>query len=246
MDGSNIRKVALVTGGMTGFGEAICRRLADQQLKVVTTFQPHHDNADLWLREQSQAGYEFGGYVVDVSDDESCREGIGRILRDYGRVNVLVNNAGISGNAPLSRMAPDKWNAVLRTNLDSMFHVIKPVLDGMLRTEWGRIVNLAPIDARGAVDGQVNLSSARAGIHGFTMSLAQEVARKGITVNTVTPGHCRMGAANRVPTALLSRIPVGRAGEPAEVAGLVAYLTSREAAYITGVNIFINGGEYMV
>jgi acetoacetyl-CoA reductase len=188
--------------------------------------------------------------MIDVAQFDSCVDGMRRIVGDLGRIDVLVNNAGITRDSSFRKMKLDDWTAVTHTNLDSVFNTTRQVLDGMLESGWGRIINISSVNGQKGAFGQANYAAAKAGVHGFTKALALELARKGITVNTVSPGYLRTKMVTAVPqdileSKILPEIPVGRLGEPDEVAGLVAYLASDEAAFITGANIAINGGQHM-
>jgi acetoacetyl-CoA reductase len=243
-------RLAIVTGGMGGLGEAICHHLTAAGMRVVTTYSPHNDHSDQWLSEQQREGFLFHAYSIDVSDYDSCVNGVTKIVNEMGPVDVLVNNAGITRDVPMRRMTLDDWQAVVHTNLDSVFNMTKQVLDGMVERQWGRIVNISSVNGQKGSFGQTNYSAAKAGIHGFTKSLALEVAKKGVTVNTVSPGYLRTQMVLKVPEDILNakilpEIPVGRLGEPDEVAGLVAYLASAQAAFVTGANLSINGGQHM-
>jgi acetoacetyl-CoA reductase len=246
----NPQRVALVTGGMGGLGEAICRKMHNVGYKVVTTHSPANDRAASWLQEQENEGFKFSAYMVDVADYASCEAGVMRIVTDTGRIDVLVNNAGITRDATLKKMTQEDWRAVIGTNLDSAFNMTKLVLHGMLESQWGRIINISSVNGQKGAFGQTNYAAAKAGVHGFTKALAQEVAPKGITVNTVSPGYLRTKMVMKVPQDILEKkilpeIPMGRLGEPDEVAGLIAYLCSEDAAFLTGANIAINGGQHM-
>ncbi|HEX7633922.1 MAG TPA: acetoacetyl-CoA reductase [Noviherbaspirillum sp.] len=246
----DVQKVALVTGGMGGLGESICQKLFTSGYRVVTTYSPSNDHAAAWVGAQTEAGFDFSAYMVDVSDYASCEAGVMKIVGDTGRIDVLVNNAGITRDATLKKMTKEDWRAVRETNLDSVFNVTKQVLHGMLENRWGRIINISSVNGQKGAFGQANYAAAKAGVHGFTKALALEVASKGITVNTVSPGYLRTKMVTKVPkeileTKILPEIPVGRLGEPAEVASLVAYLCSEEAGFLTGANIAINGGQHM-
>jgi acetoacetyl-CoA reductase len=243
-------RLAIVTGGMGGLGEAVCHHLAAAGMRVVTTYSPHNNHSEKWLSEQQREGFLFRAYGIDVSDYASCIHGVAQIVADMGEVDVLVNNAGITRDVSLRKMTVDDWQVVVHTNLDSVFNMTKQVLDGMVEREWGRIINISSVNGQRGSFGQTNYSAAKAGIHGFTKSLALEVARKGVTVNTVSPGFLRTQMVLKVPddilkTKILPEIPVGRLGEPDEVAGLVAYLASTQAAFVTGANVSINGGQHM-
>lgn len=246
----NEQRVALVTGGMGGLGEAVCRKLSTAGFRVVTTFSPGNDHVDTWLRAQKEAGYDFAAFKADVSDFNSCQQAVMAALGQVGRIDVLVNNAGITRDTTLKKMSIEDWRSVLDTNLNSVFNMTKQVLHGMLESQWGRIVNISSVNGQKGAFGQTNYAAAKAGIHGFTKALAMEVATKGITVNTISPGYLRTSMVMKVPkeileTKIIPEIPVGRLGEPEEVAGLVAYLCSEDAGFITGANIAINGGQHM-
>ncbi|HJW57338.1 MAG TPA: acetoacetyl-CoA reductase [Burkholderiaceae bacterium] len=244
------QRVAVVTGGMGGLGEALCQELFQKNFRVVPTYSPSNDHASSWCEAQKNEGFDFSAYMIDVSDFASCQAGVRKIISDLGRIDVLVNNAGITQDATLKKMTLENWQTVMHTNLDSMFNMTRQVLDGMLECQWGRIINISSVNGQKGAFGQANYAAAKAGMHGFTKALALEVARKGITVNTVSPGYLRTKMVMKVPqdileNKILPEIPVGRLGEPHEVASLVAYLCSDEAAFITGANIAINGGQHM-
>jgi acetoacetyl-CoA reductase len=244
------QRVAIVTGGMGGLGEALCHKLSQHGHRVVATYSPGNDHAPAWLEEQKAAGFDFSTYMIDVADFSSCEAGIKKILNDIGRIDMLVNNAGITRDATLKKMTLEDWQAVMRTNLDSVFNMTKQVLHGMLESQWGRIINISSVNGQKGAFGQANYAAAKAGVHGFTKALALEVANKGITVNTVSPGYLRTKMVMKVPqevlnTKVLPEIPVGRLGEPDEVASLIAYLCSDDAAFVTGANLAVNGGQHM-
>jgi acetoacetyl-CoA reductase len=244
------QRVAVVTGGMGGLGEAICVKLAQMGYKVVATFSPGNTKSADWLKEMKGKGYEMRAAQVDVADYASCEKAAAGIAAEVGPIDVLVNNAGITRDMTFKRMGKTDWDAVLRTNLDSVFNMTKPVCDSMVDRGWGRIINISSINGQKGAFGQTNYSAAKAGMHGFTKALALEVARKGVTVNTISPGYIGTKMVLAVPKEVLDskiipQIPVGRLGKPDEVAGLVAYLCSEEAAFVTGANIAINGGQHM-
>ena len=245
-----MKRIALVTGGMGGLGEAICIRLAKAGLEVATTHSPNNTKAAQWLSEMEQQGYKFHAYPCDVTDYESARECVNAMEKELGPVDVLVNNAGITRDTTFKKMDKDGWDAVLRTNLDSVFNMTKPVCDGMVERGWGRIINISSVNGQKGAFGQTNYAAAKAGMHGFTKALALEVARKGVTVNTISPGYIGTRMVMDIPkevldAKILPQIPMGRLGKPEEVAGLVAFLASDDAAYLTGANIAINGGQHM-
>ncbi len=243
-------RTALITGGMGGLGEAICIKMAALGYRVVTTYSPGNKTWKEWLDSMNKLGYSFKAYACDVSDFDSAKACVEQIVKDNGPVDVLVNNAGITRDMTFKKMDKTNWDAVMSTNLDSTFNMTKQVCDGMLERSWGRIVNISSVNGQKGAFGQTNYSAAKAGMHGFTKALALEVARKGVTVNTISPGYIGTKMVMAIPTDVLDskiipQIPMGRLGKPEEVAGLVAYLCSEEAAFLTGANIAINGGQHM-
>ena len=243
------QRTALVTGGNRGLGAAIARFLHDAGHRVIISHTPGNSTIDQWQHAQAAQGYAFAAYGVDVSDYESAQELARRMHVDGYRIDILVNNAGITRDATLRTMDKSGWDAVLRTNLDSMFNVTKPFLDPMLERGWGRIINVSSINGSKGQFGQTNYSAAKAGVHGFTKALALEVARKGVTVNTVSPGYLAtemvMAVREDVRQKIIDAIPVGRLGQPAEIAELVAFIASEAAAFMTGSNVAMNGGQHM-
>ncbi|GAB3552446.1 beta-ketoacyl-ACP reductase [Noviherbaspirillum agri] len=243
-------RVALVTGGMGGLGEAICIKMAALGYQVVTTYSPGNTKSGEWLASMEQQGYKFRAYPCDVADYDSAQACIKQITEEIGPVDVLVNNAGITRDMTFKKMDKTNWDAVIKTNLDSVFNMTKPVCDGMTDRGWGRIINISSVNGQKGAFGQTNYSAAKAGMHGFTKALALEVAKKGVTVNTISPGYIGTKMVMAIPPEVLDskiipQIPMGRLGKPEEVAGLVAYLASDEAAFLTGANIAINGGQHM-
>ena len=243
-------RVALVTGGMGGLGEAICIKMAALGYQVVTTYSPGNTKANDWLASMEEQGYKFHAYPCDVADYDSAQACIDTITKEMGPIDVLVNNAGITRDMTFKKMDKTNWDAVIKTNLDSVFNMTKPVCDGMTDRGWGRIINISSVNGQKGAFGQTNYSAAKAGMHGFTKALALEVARKGVTVNTISPGYIGTKMVMAIPKEVLDskiipQIPMGRLGKPEEVAGLVAYLASDEAAFLTGANIAINGGQHM-
>jgi acetoacetyl-CoA reductase len=244
------RKVALVTGGMGGIGEAISVRLQDAGHTVLVTYSPSNTTADSWLARMEAEGRNFRAYAADVADYASCERCAAQIREEVGPVDILVNNAGITRDASFKKLDKDAWDAVLRTNLDSVFNMTKQWYEDMSKRGWGRIVNISSVIGCKGGFGQTNYAAAKAGMHGFTKSLALELARKGVTVNTVSPGFIATRMVMAVPdeimkTKIIPEIPVGRLGQPEEVAALVAYLCSDEAGFVTGANISINGGQHL-
>ena len=243
-------RVALVTGGMGGLGEAICIKLAALGYTVVTTYSPGNTKAAEWLDTMKKQGLTFHAHACDVADWESSVACVKKVTADVGAVEVLVNNAGITRDTTFKKMDKAAWDAVMRTNLDSCFNMTKQVCDPMVDRGWGRIVNISSVNGQKGAFGQTNYSAAKAGMHGFSKALALEVARKGVTVNTISPGYIGTKMVMAIPQEVLDskiipQIPMGRLGKPDEVAGLVAYLASEEAAFLTGANIAINGGQHM-
>lgn len=244
------QRVAVVTGGMGGIGEAICTKLADAGHNVVATYSPGNTKSAEWLAAMKSKGYTFHAYQVDVTDFDACQKAAAKIQSEVGPVDILVNNAGITKDASFRKMGKADWNAVLRTNLDSVFNMTKPICDGMVDRGWGRIVNISSVNGQKGAFGQTNYSAAKAGMHGFTKALALEVARKNVTVNTVSPGYIATKMVLAVPkdvidSKILPQIPLGRLGKPEEVGALVAFLCSEDAGYFTGANLAMNGGQHM-
>jgi len=244
------KRVALVTGGMGGLGEAIATKLSNMGDTVVVSYSPGNSRAQAWLEEMKTKGHTIHAVQIDVSDFDSCAAGVAKVVAEVGPVDVLVNNAGITRDMTFRKMGKVDWDAVLKTNLDSVFNMCRPVVDGMVDRGWGRVVNISSVNGQKGAFGQTNYSAAKAGMHGFTKALALEVARKGVTVNTISPGYIGTKMVMAIPkdvldTKIVPQIPMGRLGKPEEVAGLVAYLCSEEAAFVTGSNIAINGGQHM-
>ncbi len=243
------KSVALVTGGLGGIGTEISKELAANGFTVVaTTFNKEIEKADEWLVAQKEAGFDFSVEEADVTDFDACGEMVKRVEESVGPINVLVNCAGITRDGFLKNMGKDNWDAVLSTNLDGVFNMTKNVLEFMLSRQAGRIINISSVNGQRGQFGQTNYSAAKAGMHGFTMALAQEVARKGITVNSVSPGYVATPMVMKIDEAirneLISQIPMQRLAQPAEIAHTVGFLASDKANYITGANIPVNGGLF--
>ena len=244
------QRVVLVTGGMGGLGETISTKMADAGYKVVVTYSPGNTKHAEWVAGMKTNGYDIMAVPCDVADFDSCTKAVAEVLTKAGAVDVLVNNAGITRDTTFKKMDKVNWDAVMRTNLDSLFNMTKQVADGMVERSWGRIINISSVNGSKGAFGQTNYSAAKAGVHGFTKALALEVAKKNVTVNTISPGYIGTKMVTAIPaevlnTKILPQIPVGRLGKPEEVAGLVIYLASDEAAFVTGANIAINGGQHM-
>jgi acetoacetyl-CoA reductase len=243
-------RVAVITGGTGGLGVTISTKLHDRGYIVVITHSPNNTKIDETISELKSRGYNFRSFGVDVSDFESCRSCVERIHKEVGPVDILINNAGITRDMTFRKMSKVDWDAVMDTNLDSVFNMTKPVCEGMVERGWGRIINVSSVNGSKGAFGQTNYAAAKAGMHGFTKALALEVARKGVTVNTISPGYIGTKMVTSIPkevleTKIIPQIPVGRLGKPEEVAGLIIYLCSDEAAFVTGANIAINGGQHM-
>ena len=244
------QRVAVVTGGMGGLGESISTKMADAGYKVVVTYSPSNTKYKAWLDEMKGKGYAFAAYPVDVVAYDDCAKACARIQGECGNIDILVNNAGITRDMTFKKMTKADWDAVMRTNLDSCFNMTKQVMDGMVERTWGRVINVSSVNGQKGAFGQTNYSAAKAGIHGFTKALALEVAKKGVTVNTISPGYIGTKMVTAIPkeildSKILPQIPIGRLGQPEEIAGLIIYLCSEEAAFVTGANISINGGQHM-
>lgn len=245
-------KTALVTGGMGGIGTAICQHLIDHGANVIASYNRggDHEAARAWREEQLTNGYDVAIRYVDVSDFHSCEKMVQEIENEFSGIDILVNNAGITRDVQLYKMDQKQWQAVLRTNLDSIFNVTRHVINGMIARGYGRIINISSINGQKGQFGQTNYSAAKAGIHGFTKALAQEVALKGITVNTISPGYIAtsmvMSVAEEIREKIIAQIPVGRLGQPEEIARAVCFLAAKENGFITGSNLTINGGQYLI
>ncbi|MCQ9615657.1 acetoacetyl-CoA reductase [Paenalcaligenes niemegkensis] len=241
-------KLAYVTGGMGGIGTSICQRLANDGFKVIAGCGPSR-NHEKWLDEQRELGFEFHASVGNVADWESTRAAFEAVADTHGNIDVLVNNAGITRDGQFRKMSFDDWQAVINTNLNSLFNVTKQVIEPMLQNEWGRIINISSVNGQRGQFGQTNYSTAKAGIHGFTMALALEVASKGVTVNTVSPGYIGTDMVKAVRPDVLEKIvatiPIRRLGEPTEIASIVSWLASDESGFSTGADFSVNGGLHM-
>ena len=238
-------RVALVTGGTGGIGTSICERLASAGARIVTTYR-NADKARAWAETQS---YAPAIYACDVGSYDDCAALAEAIESDLGPVDIVVNNAGLTRDTTFKRMTPDKWQQVITADLDSVFNVSHQFVNGMVERGWGRVVNISSVNGQKGCFGQTNYSAAKAGMHGCTMALALETARKGVTVNTVSPGYIAtdmvMAVKEEVREQIIAQIPVGRLGRPEEIAALVSFLCSPDAGFITGANLAANGGQHM-
>lgn len=242
-------RIALVTGGIGGLGTAIARTL-DNHYHVYANYLPALEaQAKRWQAEQHKAGFKIDIIAADVSDTTSCDTMATELLDKHDCIDVLVNNAGITRDATLKNMDAKAWQAVIDTNLSSLFYVTKPLLNAMVAKGFGRIVNISSVNAQRGQFGQTNYSAAKAGVHGFTKSLAHEVAAKGVTVNTVSPGFIDTEMVSAIPDEqranIIAAIPVGRVGNASDIARAVEFLVADEASYITGTELSVNGGIFM-
>ncbi len=242
------QRTAYVTGGMGGIGTAICQRLHKEGFKVIAGCGPTRDHAK-WLAEQKAQGYTFYASAGNVGDWQSTVDAFTKAKQEHGTFDVLVNNAGITKDRMFIKMSREDWDAVIETNLNSMFNVTKQVVGDMVEKGWGRIINISSVNGEKGQAGQTNYSAAKAGMHGFSMALAQEMASKGVTVNTVSPGYIGTDMVKAIREDVLAKIvatvPVKRLGEPSEIASIVAWLASEEGGYATGADFSVNGGLHM-
>jgi len=242
------QKTAYVTGGMGGIGTAICQRLRKEGFKVIAGCGPSRDHVK-WIAEQAALGFEFHVSVGNVADWQSTVEAFTRATAEHGAIDVLVNNAGITKDRMFLKMTSDDWKAVIDTNLNSMFNVTKQVVPGMVEKGWGRIIQISSVNGEKGQAGQTNYSAAKAGMHGFTMALAQEMAAKGVTVNTVSPGYIGTDMVRAIKPEVLEKIvatiPVKRLGTPDEIGSIVAWLAGEDSGFTTGADFSCNGGLHM-
>jgi acetoacetyl-CoA reductase len=244
------KRIAIVTGGIGGLGTEICKHLAQSGIQVIA--------ADLGSREQRIAEFqreaaEYAASIsfesLDVGDFASCAALIQRVEKSHGAVDIIVNAAGITRDTTLRKMEPQQWSDVLKINLDGVFNICRNAIEGMTERGYGRIINISSVNGQTGQFGQTNYSAAKAGMHGFTMALAREVARKGITVNSISPGYFRTEMVSKIPdnvrNQIIAGIPIGRLGEPSEIARVVNFLAAEDSSYITGANIPVNGGYFM-
>jgi acetoacetyl-CoA reductase len=242
------QKVAYVTGGMGGIGTAICQRLHKEGFKVIAGCGPTRDYAK-WIGEQRALGYTFYTSVGNVADWDSTVQAFSKAIAEHGAIDVLVNNAGITRDRMFVKMTREDWDAVINTNLTSMFNVTKQVVPGMVEKGWGRIIQISSVNGEKGQSGQTNYSAAKAGMHGFTMALAQEMASKGVTVNTVSPGYIGTDMVRAIKPEILEKIvatiPVKRLGTPDEIGSICAWLAGEDSGFTTGADFSCNGGLHM-
>jgi len=243
------KRIAYVTGGMGGIGTPICTRLCKDGYTVVAGCGPNSARKDRWLAEMRGKGFDIHASEGNVSDWDSTKAAFDKVKAEIGEIDILVNNAGITRDGQFRKMSKSDWDAVIDTNLNSLFNVTKQVIDGMADRGFGRIINISSVNGQKGQFGQTNYSTAKAGIHGFTMALAQEVATKGVTVNTVSPGYVGTDMVRSIRPEVLEKIvagiPVKRLGEPEEIASIIAWIASDEGGYATGSDFSLNGGLHM-
>jgi acetoacetyl-CoA reductase len=243
-----VPRVVLVTGGTGAIGTEICKKLASLGHTVATTYR-NEEKAQGWKAELAQEGFTFHLYKCDVGNFEEAQKTVKAVVAELGPIQILVNNAGITRDSSLRKMTVEQWKDVMSSNLDSVFNVTRPALDYMLDSGFGRVINISSINGQKGQFGQSNYAAAKAGMHGFTKALAQEVAKKGVTVNTISPGYIEtemiMAVPQNIRDGIMGQIPVGRFGTPQDVAHVVAFLSSDDSGFITGANIASNGGHFM-
>ena len=243
------KRIVYVTGGMGGIGTPICTRLCTDGYTVVAGCGPNSTRKDKWLADMRAKGFDIHASEGNVSNWESTKAAFEKVKAEVCEVDILINNAGITRDGQFRKMSKADWDAVIDTNLNSLFNVTKQVIDGMADRGWGRIVNISSVNGQKGQFGQTNYSTAKAGIHGFTMALAQEVATKGVTVNTVSPGYVGTDMVRSIRPDVLEKIvagiPVKRLGEPEEIASIISWIVSEEGGYATGSDFSLNGGLHM-
>jgi len=242
-------RIAIITGGSGDIGTATCQEFSRQGARVIAVDLLAQDQGVLWQKKQKAAGFDFGFVHVDVSDFASCAAMAKEVESHFGPVDIIVNGAGTLSDASLRKMTPEQWNKVVHTDLDSLFNVTRQFINGMIERHYGRIINISSVNAEKGQFGQTNYASAKAGVYGFTKSLAQEVARHGITVNAISPGYVESRMVMTVPEEIrekiIAQIPLGRLAKPEEIAWGIACLASERSGFITGSNLAVNGGLHM-
>jgi len=242
------KRVVLVTGATGGLGTAMCKKLYDDGYHVVANYHSE-TKAVAWKDKLKSEGYNIDIYYADVADYESCGKMIEKIVEEIGPIEIIVNNAGITRDGAFRKMTYENWKAVIATNLDSVFNCTRHVINAMIDNGWGRVINISSVNGQRGQFGQANYSAAKAGMHGFTKTLAMEVANKGVTINTISPGYIGtdmvMAVKEEIRNQIIAQIPLGRLGGTDEVAHLVSFLASDKASFITGANLSINGGQHV-
>jgi len=241
---------AIVTGGTGGIGTAICQRLAQEYQVIACYFkQGHHEAAQTWQAEQKKAGFDIDIIYGNIAQFTDCEKITTHLMEKYGSLDVLINNAGITEDTTLKKMTPEQWHIVIDSNLTSVFNMTRNVLPHMIQNNYGRIISISSINGRKGQLGQCNYAASKSALFGFTKSLAQEVATKNITANTVSPGYVDTRMLAHVPPDILQTIiadiPVGRLGKPEDIAHAIAFLAATDSGFITGANLDVNGGQYM-
>jgi acetoacetyl-CoA reductase len=245
------KRIALVTGGTGGIGSAICKQLADDGYQVIAGYYSggKHEKAQKFQEEMAEQGYNIALAFGNITEWDSCEACVEGIKRDFGTIDILVNNGGITRDSTLRKMKQDQWDDVINTDLTSVFYMTRMVVNDMLANGYGRIINISSVNGEKGQFGQANYSAAKAGMHGFTKAVAQEVASKGVTVNTISPGYIATSMIMEVPEeireGIRKGIPVGRFGKPEDIARIVSFLAHEDAGFITGTNVSANGGQYM-
>jgi len=242
-------RIALVTGGMGDIGTAICQHFIELGAKVIAVDYVDKTQTANWQLQQKQLGFDIGVVYADVTQFESCAMMAKEVADRFGSVDILVNGAGITQDASFRKMTPEQWNKVVHTDLDSMFNVTKQFIDGMVTRGFGRVINISSVNGQKGQFGQTNYSSAKSGVYGFTKSLAQEVAKNGVTVNAISPGYVNskmvMTVAENIREQIIATIPAGRLAKPEEIAWAIGFLAAERSAFITGINLPVNGGLHM-
>lgn len=245
------KRIALVTGGTGGIGSAICKQLADDGYQVIAGYYSggKHEKAQKFQEEMAEQGYNIALAFGNITEWDSCEACVEGIKRDFGTIDILVNNGGITRDSTLRKMKQEQWDDVINTDLTSVFYMTRMVVNDMLANGYGRIINISSVNGEKGQFGQANYSAAKAGMHGFTKAVAQEVASKGVTVNTISPGYIATSMIMEVPEeireGIRKGIPVGRFGKPEDIARVVSFLAHEDAGFITGTNVSANGGQYM-
>ena len=245
------KRIALVTGGTGGIGSAICKQLADDGYQVIAGYYSggKHEKAQKFQEEMAEQGYNIALAFGNITEWDSCEACVEGIKRDFGTIDILVNNGGITRDSTLRKMKQEQWDDVINTDLTSVFYMTRMVVNDMLTNGYGRIINISSVNGEKGQFGQANYSAAKAGMHGFTKAVAQEVASKGVTVNTISPGYIATSMIMEVPEeireGIRKGIPVGRFGKPEDIARVVSFLAHEDAGFITGTNVSANGGQYM-
>ena len=242
-------RIALVTGGLGSIGTAICQEFSKLGAKVIAADHIAHDQAVVWQTQQKKLGADIDYAHIDITDFKSCSAMAQDVEHRFGPVDILVNAAGTIQDTTFHKMTEDQWSKVVHTDLDSMFNVTRQFINTMIKRKYGRIINISSVNGEKGQFGQTNYSAAKSGIYGFTKSLALEVAKHGITVNSISPGYVESHMVMTIPEAIrqqiIDQIPIGRLAKPEEIAWAIAFLASERSGFMTGANLSINGGIHM-